>query len=138
MAVAEVISGAQQIERRTVVGACCDDHHWLLRRMHHDHRAIDGYQHVAAAHQRAAGQEHAERAALRIGRVEAAFLAHVPIELDARGALDEHGREAARLGDQLVDGEHGRWSGAAWPKVSQHLRNAQVRSFPSFGNENHC
>ncbi len=72
-----------------------------------DQRAVLGHQHVAAAHLRAARQEHAERAAAGIGGVEAAFLAHVPVELDGGGALDQYGRKALALGDQFGGLDHG-------------------------------
>ena len=83
MPVAEVVGGAQQIEGLAVPGAVPHHQHRLRRRMNLDQRAVVGHQHVAAAHLRAARQEHAERAAHRIGGVEAALLAHVPIEFDA-------------------------------------------------------
>jgi hypothetical protein len=63
----------------------------LRRGDHADHGAVFRHQHVAAAHHGAARQEHAELAALRVGRVEAALLAHVPIEFDGGGALEQDG-----------------------------------------------
>ena len=83
---------------------------------------------------RAARQEHAERAALRVGGVEAALLAHVPVEFDGGGALEQHRREAAALGHEFVDGQHGAGG------------EAQIRSLARPGgalrsdrlNENRC
>src|SRR5205814_4322810 len=74
---------------------------------HTHQRSVFGQQHLAAAHHAAARQEDAERAAGAVGGVEAALLARVPVELDRGGALEQHGCEAAALGDELVDGQHG-------------------------------
>eukprot|EP01041_Mallomonas_annulata_P025227 gene25226-46215_t len=60
MAVAQVVGGTGQIERRAVVLAVRDDQHRLWRRNHADHGAVFGHQHIAAAHQRAARQENAQ------------------------------------------------------------------------------
>jgi len=107
MAVAQVVGGAQQVERCAVLRAMRDPQHRLRRREHTHQRAVLGDQHVAAAHHRAARQEHADRAAARVGGVEAALLPHVPVEFDAGRALEQHGGEAAAAGDQLVHMEHG-------------------------------
>ena len=79
----------------------------LRRGLDDDEAAVFGHQRVAPAHHRAARQEHAERAALGVGGVEAALLPHVPVEFDGGGALEQHAREAPGAGDELVDGQHG-------------------------------
>ena len=61
---------------------------------------------LAAAHHAAARQEHAERAALRIGGVEAALLAHVPVEFKFSGALEQHRGQALALRDEFGDLQH--------------------------------
>ncbi len=138
MPVAEVVGRAQQVERRAVLRAMAHHQHRLRRGEHTHQRAVVTDQHVAAAHRRAARQEHAERAAARIGRVEAALLAHVPVEHDARGAFQQHRRETARLRDELVDGQHGRFRRAvssSGSPVSQQLPCVTIgiprRRFPT-------
>ena len=67
-------------------------HQHRLRRGHHPHqRAVLGHQHVAAAQHLAARQEHAQRAPGRIGGVEAAAAAHVPVQLDLVARLSSAG-----------------------------------------------
>ena len=59
-----------------------------------------------AAHHRAARQEHAQVTAQRVGGVEAAFLPHVPVQLDGRSALEQHGGKAGALRDDFRGLEH--------------------------------
>jgi len=106
VAVAQVVGRAQQVERRAVLRAGAHHHHGLRRGLDADQRAVLGDEHVAAAHRGAARQEHAQRAALRVLRVEAALLAGVPVQRDDGGALEQRGREAAAPRNELVDGEH--------------------------------
>lgn len=105
--VAQVVGGAREVEGRAVLGAGAHDHHRLWGGVHADERAVLGNEHVASAHRAAAGQEDAEGAAGGIGGVEAALLAHVPVEVDVGGALEQDRRETAASGDKLVDGQHG-------------------------------
>ena len=107
VAVAQVVGRAGEVEGRAVLGAVAHDHHRLRCGLHADERAIFGHEHVAAAGHCAARQKDAQRAAGGVGGVEAALLAHVPVEVDGCGALEEHRGEAAAGGDELVDGEHG-------------------------------
>ena len=106
VAVAQVVGGARQVEGRAVLGAVGDAQHRLRRGQHPHQRAVLGHQHVATAHRGTARQEHRQLAARRIGGREAAFLAHVPVELDSGGAPEQHGRQAAALRHEFVDGEH--------------------------------
>ena len=107
VAVAQVVGGAQQIEGRAVRAAVAHHQH-RLRGGHHAHqRAVLDHQRVATTHHAAARQEHAQRAALRVDGVEAAFLPHVPVEFDLGGAFQQRGCQAAGTRDELVDGEHG-------------------------------
>ena len=106
VAVAEVVGGADEVEGRAVLGAVGDAQHRLGCGDHADHAAVLGHQHVAPAHDGAAGQEHAEFAPGGVGGGEAAFLAHVPVEFDGGGALEQHGREAVALGKEFVGGQH--------------------------------
>ena len=64
MPVAQVVGGAQQIERAAVFGARANHQHRLRRGDHLDQRPVLGHQHVAAAHHRATRQEHAQVPAL--------------------------------------------------------------------------
>ena len=80
--VTQVIGRARQVKCRAVFAAVRDDQHRLRRRNHLDERAVFSDQHVAATHQRATRQEHADLAALRVGGVEAALLANVPVEFN--------------------------------------------------------
>jgi hypothetical protein len=107
VAVAEVVGRARQVEGRAVLRARRDDQHRLRRGDHPDQRAVLDDQDVAAPHRGAARQEHPEVPALRIGGVEAAFLAHVPVEFDDGGAFEQHGGEAAAARHEFVDVEHG-------------------------------
>ncbi|EWS53803.1 hypothetical protein X551_03393 [Methylibium sp. T29] len=118
MAVAEVVGGAQQVEGRAVFAAMPHHQHRLGRGDHADQRTVLGHQHVAAAHHAAARQEHAERAALRVGGIEAALLAHVPVEFHRRGALQQRGCEARAAREQFVEGQHG----ASMPLAARHRR----------------
>ena len=106
MAVAQVVGGAGQVERRTVVLAVGNDQHRLGRCNHADHGAVFGHQHIAAAHQRAAWQEDTQFAPGGVGGGKAAFLAHVPVEFDRGGALEQDGREALALGEKFGDLDH--------------------------------
>jgi hypothetical protein len=106
MAVAQMVGGARQVKGRAVRRAGRDAQHRLRRGNHLDHGAVFGDQHVAAAHQRAARQEHAQLAAQRVGRVEAAFLAHVPVELNGGGAFNEDGGEARALRNDFGNLKH--------------------------------
>ena len=107
MAVAQVVGGAHQIERRAVLGAGTHHQHRLRGGQHADQRAVLGHQHIATPDGGAARQEHAQPAAQRVGGIEAAFLPHVPVEFDLGGAFDQHGGQTAAAGDELVDGQHG-------------------------------
>ena len=106
MAVAQVVGSARQVERRAVVLAMGDDQHRLWRGNHADHGAVFGHQHIAAAHQRAARQEDAQFAPGRVSGGEAAFLAHVPVEFDGGGALEQHRGETVALGEKFGDLDH--------------------------------
>ena len=97
MAVAQVVCGTGQVEERAAGGVVRDAQHRLGRRNHPDHGAIFGKQYVATSDQRAAWQKYAKLAAQRVGRLKAAFLAHIPVELDGRGAFDKHRRQAGAL-----------------------------------------
>lgn len=112
--VAEVVRRANEVECRPVGGARGDDEHRLWCSTHDHERAVFGHEHIAAAHHAAAGQENAEMATGRVGRVEAALLAHVPIELDRRGTLEQNAAEPASLWNELVDLKHGIRTRAAY------------------------
>lgn len=106
VAVAQVVGGADEVEGRAVLRAVGDAQDRLGRGDHADHAAVFGHQHVAAAHDGAAGQEDAEFAPGGVGGGEAAFLAHVPVEFDGGGALEQYGREAVALEKEFVGGQH--------------------------------
>ena len=107
MPVAEVVGSARQIKGAAVLGARGDAQHRLRCGDHADERAVGGDQHITAAHCGAARQKHAQAAALGVGGVKAAFLAHVPVELDGGGTFDQHGCETRALGDEFGDLQHG-------------------------------
>ena len=106
MAVAQVVGGAGQVKRRTVVFAVGDDQHGLGRCNHADHGTVFGHQHVAAAHQRATWQEDTQLAAGRVGGCKAAFLAYVLVEFNGGGTLEQHRGEALALGEKFGDLDH--------------------------------
>ena len=106
MAVAQVVGRAGQVKRCAVVGAGGDHQHGLRRSNHLHQRAVFGHQHVASPHQRATWQEHTEFAPFRVGRVKAAFLAHVPVEFHRGGAFQQDGCQAFALGDEFGGLEH--------------------------------
>jgi hypothetical protein len=106
MPVAQVVGGADQVEGRPVVAAVGDLQHGLGRGLGHDQRAVFGHHHIATAHDGATGQKDAKAAALAVGGVKTAFLAHVPVQLDGSGALDEDCGQALALGDAFGDLEH--------------------------------
>ena len=83
-----------------------DLQHRLRRGFGDDERSVFGHQHIATAHHGATGQKHADLAALAVGGVKTAFLAHVPVQLDGGGALDEDRCQALALGDAFGDLEH--------------------------------
>ena len=74
-----------------------DAQHGLRRGNDPHHRAVFDQQHVAAAHQRALRQENAKRATQRIQRVEAAFLANVPVEFKRASAFEQYRGQAGAL-----------------------------------------
>lgn len=107
MPVAQMVGGAQQIARRAVVRARAHYQHRLRGGLHADQRAVVGHQHVSAAHDAAARQEHAKRAAQAVAGVEAALAARVPVKLDRRSAFQQCAGKTPALRDELVDGDHG-------------------------------
>ena len=106
MAVAQVIGGAQQLERRRAITER-DDQHRLRRGHHPQQRAVFGQQHITTAHHLAARQHHAQLAALFIAGGEAAALAQVPVQRHHRRALDQHGGQAFALRQTSVNHQHG-------------------------------
>jgi len=107
MAIAEVVRGAREVERRRARGGARGrDEHGLCERVDDDERAVLGDEDVAAANDRAARQEHADGATGRVDDLEAALLPRVPVERDGRGAAQQRRREAAAAGDQLARDEH--------------------------------
>ncbi|MNR51013.1 hypothetical protein D3C85_1706180 [compost metagenome] len=88
--------------------------HLLRRGDDAHHRAVFGYQHIAAAHGLAARQEDGQFAALRVGCGKAAFLAHVPVEFDGRCTLQQDTGQAFALGDEFLEGEHLGICGLRW------------------------
>ena len=97
MAVSQVVGRAGQVKGAAVRSADSDAQDRLRRRDDLDHGTIFGNQHITAAHQGAARQEDAELAAQRVGRLEAAFLADIPVEFDCGCALEQNGRQAGAL-----------------------------------------
>lgn len=124
VAVAEVVRGSREVPRRAVLGTGANDEQRLRRSDDADQRAVLGDEHVAAANDGAARQEHAERAVGAVGGVEAALAAHVPVELDAARALEQRRREAATLRDEFVDREHG------WPRLRKRASITFVITSP--------
>ena len=106
MPVAQVVGPTHQVKGAAVLRA--DLHlHQRLRLGHHTaHRAVFGHQHIATAHHGAARQEHAQWAAAAVGGVKAAFLAGVPVQRDAGGALHQHLGQALALGHAFGADDH--------------------------------
>lgn len=107
MPIAQVVSGADQVKRRAMVGAVGDFQHGLRRGPDLDQRAIVGHQYIAATHHRAARQKNAELPTLRVGALKAASLADVPIQFNGRSAFEQHTGQTGTLGDEFGDVEHG-------------------------------
>ena len=107
VAVAQVVGGAGQVKRAAVCLAVGDAQHRLRCSLHPDEAAVFGQQHVAPAHGGATGQKHAQGAALAVGGVKAAFLAHVPVEFDGGCPFEQHSGQALALGNEFGAGEHG-------------------------------
>ena len=111
MAVAQVVGRAHQVESRIVVVLVMttdrDAQHGLRGRDHPHQRAVLQHQHVAAAHHAAAWQEHADVLSAGVGGVEAAFLAHIPVQLDLRRAPEQGRGQATALRNELGGLQHG-------------------------------
>ncbi len=90
MAIAQVVGGAGQVKGGAMVAAMRDAQDRLRRGQHLDHGAVFSNQHITTAHQCAARQKYAKLAVKRVGRVETALLAHVPVEFDGCCAFDQH------------------------------------------------
>ena len=142
VAVAQVVGRAHEVEGGVVVvtvvvvGAGGDAQHRLRCGHHAQQRTVLRDQHVTAAHHGAARQEHADAAAVRRLGVEAAFLAHIPVQRDGGGAAHQHRGQALALGDEFGDLQHGtslfcyqnrkyRWA------MGSLLAGSQVSSTPS-------
>ena len=106
MAVAQVVGRTHQVERRAMRGARRDDQHRLGCRHHADHGTVFGYQHITSANRGAAWQEHAQGSPLVVGGIEATFLAHIPVEFDGGGTLEQHRGQTLALREEFVDGQH--------------------------------
>ena len=106
MPVAQVVGRARQVEGRAVLRAGPHHHHRLGGGIHPHQRAVLGHQHITTAHHAAPRQEDAQGATQGVRGVETAFLARVPVQVDAGGALEEHRGQAAPGGHEFVDGEH--------------------------------
>ena len=59
-------------------------------------------EHIAAANRGAPGEKDADRAAFGVDCIEAALLAHVPVELDGRRPPEDDGAEPMARAQQLV------------------------------------
>ena len=128
MPVAEVVGGAQQVERRPRVAGGDDEHR--LRRAPSPRSA--------SRLRRRARRRRARRwprarntpiaAPVRIDAVEAALLPRVPVELDRRGAAHERRREAAAAGDQLAGDEQWRCTAAARIRTGSSAAPSAARS----------
>jgi hypothetical protein len=113
--VAQVVGGAQQVEGAAVLGAMRDDQHRLRRGEHAHHGAVLRHQHVAAAGDGAARQEHAQRAPLRVGVSKRLFCRTSQSSSIGGRALEQHGGEALPARQDLVDGQHVSASPACGP-----------------------
>ncbi len=114
--VAQVIGRFRERERGTLrrgVRSRGDDEDLLLARPQRDQRAIFGDEDVAAADDAAAREEDADAAAGRIGRLETAFLARVPVERDDGGAANQRRRETMTGADELAGDEERHVAGGA-------------------------
>jgi len=119
MPVAQVVGGADQVEWCAVFGAVRDPQHGLGRGDHTHQRSVFHHQHITATDHSAARQEHAEYVPGRVGGVEAALLAYIPVELDAGRAFEQDGCEPAALGNEFVGGEHG--AGWTWKRSGDNI-----------------
>ena len=137
MAVAQVVGGAQQVERGTMVNTVAHHQHGLRRGDHADERAIFAHQHITTAGCLAARQKYAQGATLAVGGVETAFLAYVPIEFDVRGALQQRRGQAAALQDEFVGGQHGGLGGEKHSVCQQSSRGANLDSAQVAVAQNH-
>ena len=106
MPVAQVVGGADQIKRRAVFGAMGNAQHGLRRCYYFDERAVFSYQHVATACHGATRQEDAKLTTLRVGGVKAAFLAHVPIQLNTCSPPEQYRGQAFALRHEFGSLKH--------------------------------
>ena len=106
VSVAQVVGRPCQIKGAAMLGARRDDQHRLWRGHSLNQRTIFGHKDVATPNHRTSGQEDTQRTALAVRCIKAAFLAHVPVQRDCGGALDQDGGQSTALGDQFVDGQH--------------------------------
>ena len=107
VAVAQVVGGAQQVERAAVVTAVGDAQHRLRAGHDDDEAAVFCHQHVAATQYVAARQQHADVAPEAVLGEEAAFLAHVPVQFQTGCALQQHACQPGALGNAFGGLQHG-------------------------------
>ena len=89
------------------MGRAVGDAQYRLRRgMHVQQGAVFAHQHIAAPHRGAAGQKHPDSATLGVGGLEAAFLAHIPIQRQAGAAFEQDRGEATAAGDEFGKRDH--------------------------------
>ena len=106
MAVAQVVGGADQVERRAVFAASGDAQYVLRCSLHANERAVFGHQHIAAAHHGAAQQKHTQCSACAVGGIKAAFLAGIPIQRNGVGAFNQHTGQATALRHEFGANDH--------------------------------
>ena len=79
MAVAQVVSRADQVKRGTVVGSVLNKQDFLCTGYHFYKRTIFRHQYIPAAYQCAPGQEHTQLSASGISGIKSTFLPDIPI-----------------------------------------------------------
>jgi hypothetical protein len=106
MAVAQVVGGAGQVKRRAVRCAMGDAQHRLRRGQHFEQRTVFAHQHIATAHHLAAMQKNTHLTPRAVGGFKAAFLPHIPVQRDGRGAFEQCRCQALALSDEFGEMDH--------------------------------
>ena len=106
MAVAQVVGRAGQVKRRAVVGIDSDAQDRLRCRHDVQQRTVFTDQHISTPDRGAARQKHPHAAATAVGGFKAAFLPHIPIQLDGVGAFKQRLGQAQALAHEFGEMDH--------------------------------
>ena len=106
MAVAQVVGSTGQVKGSAVVGIKRDAQHRLRCCQDVQQRAVFTDQHIATPDRGAARQKHTHAATAAVGGFKAAFLPHIPIQLDGVGAFEQRLGQAQALAHEFGEMDH--------------------------------